>query len=376
MFCLLFWILTVDELIQSCVLVLVASTFAIIAILRICVRYLHHFAESDYRSSWLAKNRFWTEEARSADHLPVGCLVRLMAVFSERRVFRSPWNGVENPYLWRSLPRCTWSRRLVILSKRAHPASASNRMPTREVNMKKYFLASTLMTIAMVGGGCSSQGIKALANESVLGNTNALVGEQRRAIERSVQKCMKRSGFVFIPKLIPTHQQALSAVFPIASRSDFNRLKKNGYGVAKGSIETIDPNRETFNALDLPTQKQFAASQNSCYSSAQKEIAGSKSSAALKLVVSKTEAFKKSVRIREADHRWSRCMATAGYPNLPARNFQLMEIVRQRAGENADGNTNQERLAKVELEIAHDDANCLSPDLDLRIAEWRKVSGS
>ena len=99
---------------------------------------------------------------------------------------------------------------------------------------------------------------------------------------------------------------------------------------------------------------------------------GSKASGALRLVVSKTEAFKKSARIREDDHR-SRCMATAGYPNLPARNFQLMEIVRQRAGENAAGNTSQERLAKVELEIAHDDANCLTADLDLRIAEWQKV---
>jgi hypothetical protein len=242
--------------------------------------------------------------------------------------------------------------------------------------MKKHFLASTLITISIVGVGCSSQGVKALANESVLGSTNALVVGQRMAIERSVQKCMKHSGFVFIPKLITTNQQALSAVFPIASRSDFNRLKENGYGVAKGSIETIDPNRETFNALDLPTQKQFAASQNNCYSSAQKEVVGSKSSAALKLVVSKTKAFKKSARIREADHQWSRCMATAGYPNLPARNFQLMEIVRKRAGENANGKANQERLAKVELEIAHDDANCLIADLNLRIAEWQKVSGS
>ena len=228
----------------------------------------------------------------------------------------------------------------------------------------------------MIGGGCSRNRFEVSGNEGVLGMTNALVVERRMAIERSVQKCMKRSGFLFVPKLITTDQQVLSAVFPIASRSDFNRLKESGYGVAKASIETIDPNRTTFNALNLPTQKQFAASQNSCYSSAQKEIAGSKSSAALKLVVSNTEAFKKSARIREADHRWSRCMAAAGYPNLPIRNFQLMEIVRQRAGENADGHTSQERLAKVELEIAHDDANCLSADLDLRIAEWRKVSGS
>ena len=227
----------------------------------------------------------------------------------------------------------------------------------------------------MAGAGCSSPGVKAAANESVLGTTNSLVVEQRIAIERSVQKCMKRNGFPFVPKLITTDRQVLSAVFPIASRADLDRLRESGYGVAKTSIEIVDPNRATFNALDPPTQKQFATSQNRCYSSAQKEVARSRASMALKLVLSKTDAFKKSARIREADRRWSHCMAAAGYPNLSTRNFQLMEIVRQRAGENAAGHTNQEQLTKVELKIANDDADCLMTDLDLRITEWQGVSG-
>jgi hypothetical protein len=65
-------------------------------------------------------------------------------------------------------------------------------------------------------------------------------------------------------------------------------------------------------------------------------------------------------------------MAAVGYPNLSRRNFQLVEIVRQRAGEDAAGNTNKNNSPKSNSQTKTD---CLMADLDLRMAEVANVSG-
>jgi hypothetical protein len=241
--------------------------------------------------------------------------------------------------------------------------------------MKNHSILLILTACSLAIAGCSATSSLVSTNQSVAESANSLVIEQRIGIGRNVQRCMKRSGFEFVERSIVPDQQVVSGVFPIATRLDFERLKAKGYGVANGFGSAPDPNIEIFNSLDASTKAQYSKSQNDCYGYAQKIEASSGANIKLKAILSHVEKFKGLPKVRKADKRWLKCMAAAGYFNLKGRNYQLMDIVREKVvGNHDEDHVENQRLVIAELEVAKDDAECLQPDLDLRIEEWQKTA--
>jgi hypothetical protein len=233
-----------------------------------------------------------------------------------------------------------------------------------------FYRTERLVVILLLFTSCGTTQPTSPPIESVMNAANSLVSTERNVMERQVQKCMKLNGFAFTPRSIASSQQVVSAVFPIASTVDFERLRTHGYGIAETSMTRADPNKSIFDAMDRQTQTDYSRTQRACYLDAQQIIRTSTISKHLRAVVSATDRFKKSPKVRDADLRWGRCMSAAGYQKMTVRNFELMDIVRAMAGHDDE---DTENLRRIELAVARDDARCLKPDLALRISEWKKA---